>query len=179
MSDEKLMSLVKKGKLDALSDLFDRYHIRLYNFFLKLTHDASLSEDLVQNVFERIIKYRQSYRGDASFKAWMFQIARNVRTDHYRLNRIKIDDAVQPVQLHLTTGTQHEVMEQNERNQELERAIMQLKPEYREVLWLGWFEKMNYAEVGEIMGITVSNVKVRMHRAIKQLRRHYDKKSCL
>ena len=179
MSDEQIMTLVKKGKLDALSGLFDRYHVKLYNFFLRLTQDASLSEDLVQNVFERIIKYRQSYRGDSSFRAWMYQIARNVRADHYRLNRIKIDDAIEPSQLELTTGTHQEVMEINERNKELERAIMKLKPEYREVLWLGWFEKMSYAEVGEIMGITVSNVKIRMHRAIKQLRGHYNKTSCL
>ncbi len=173
------MSLVKKGKLDALSDLFDRYHVKLYNFFLRLTHDASLSEDLVQNVFERIIKYRESYRGDASFKAWMYQIARNVRTDHYRLNRIKIDDAVKPGQLNLTSGTHHEEMEKMERSKELEQAIMKLKPEYREVLLLGWFEKMSYAEVGEIMGLSVSNVKVRIHRAIKQLRRQYNKTSCI
>jgi RNA polymerase sigma-70 factor (ECF subfamily) len=179
MSDEKLMSLVKKGKLDALSDLFERHHVKLFNFFLRLTHDASLSEDLVQNVFERIIKYRRSYRGDASFKAWMYQIARNVRTDHYRLNRVKIDDGVQPGQLNLATGTHQEEMEKRERDQELERAIMCLKPEYREVLMLGWFEKMSYAEVGEIMGLTVSNVKVRIHRAIKQLRSHYNKTSCL
>lgn len=179
MSDEKLMSLVKKGKLDALSELFERYHVKLFNFFLRLTQDASLSEDLVQNVFERIIKYRQSYRGDASFKAWMYQIARNVRIDHYRLNRVKIDDAVQPGQLNLATGTHHEEMEKRERNQELEKAIMRLQPEYREVLLLGWFEKMSYAEVAEIMGLTVSNVKVRIHRAIKQLRSHYNKTSCL
>jgi len=172
--------MVKQGKLDALSGLFERYHVKLYNFFLRLTRDASLSEDLVQNVFERIIKYRKSYRGDASFKAWMYQIARNVRTDHYRLNKIKIDDAVEPVSLNRGTGNHQEVMEKQEEKQELKKAIMQLKPEYREVLWLGWFEKMSYAEVGEIMGITVSNVKVRMHRAIKQLKRHYNNKSsCL
>ncbi len=179
MSDEQLMDMVKKGKLEFLSRLFDRYHTKLYNFFLRLTHDASLSEDLVQNVFERIIKYRKSYRGDAPFKAWMYQIARNVRTDHYRLNKIKVDDSVKPGHLNLWTNTHHEVMEQQERNKELTQAIMKLKPEYREVLWLGWFEKMNYSEVGEIMGISVSNVKVRMHRAIKQLRTHYNKSSCL
>ncbi len=179
MSDEQLMDMVKKGKMEALSDLFERYHVKLYNFFLRLTQDGALSEDLVQNVFERIIKYRRSYRGETTFRAWMYQIARNVRTDHYRLNKVKIDDSINPVSLGLATGTQQEVMEKKEKRQELERAILQLKPEYREVLWLGWFEKMTYAEVGEILGLTVSNVKVRIHRAIKQLKRHYNKSSCL
>ncbi len=179
MSDEQLMAMVKKGKMEALSDLFERHHVKLYNFFLRLTHDGALSEDLVQNVFERIIKYRRSYRGEATFRAWMYQIARNVRSDHYRLNKVKINDSVKPVSLGLATGTHQEVMEKEEEEQELEQAILQLKPEYREVLWLGWFEKMSYAEVGEIMGISVSNVKVRMHRAIKQLRNHYNKSSYL
>lgn len=179
MSDEQLMILVKKGKLDALSDLFERHHRKLYNFFLRLTNDGSLSEDLVQNVFERIIKYRKSFRGDAPFRAWMYQIARNVRTDHFRLNKVKIDDGIEPVSLNLQTNTSHDLLEKKERSKALERAILKLKPEYREVLWLGWFEKMSYKEVGEIMGLSVSNVKVRMHRAVKQLKNHFDKTSYL
>lgn len=177
VSDEQVMIKVKNGQLSELSTLFERHHRKLYNFFLRLTNDGSLSEDMVQNVFERIIKYRKTFRGDALFRSWMYQIARNVRTDHYRLNKVKIDDEIEPTSLNLATRTSHELLEKKERKKELERAIQKLKPEYREVLWLGWFEKMNYADVGEILGLTESNVKVRMHRAVKQLKKHFDKNS--
>ena len=92
MRDEDVMKLVKNGKLDALSILFDRYHVRLFNFFLRLIDDRTLSEDLVQNVFERIIKYRSSYREGASVKTWIYQIARNVRIDHFRSQKWHKED---------------------------------------------------------------------------------------
>ena len=179
MKDEQLMLLVKKGKLDALSDLFERYNVRLYNFFLKLTHDSSLSQDLTQTVFERIIKYRGSFRNDSNFKAWIYQIARNVKTDHYRKNKVKLDDSVNVSDLNLVTDSLHVELEKVERRKAVQVAIKNLKPEYREVLLLGWFEKMSYAEVGEILGLTIPNVKIRMHRAVKQLKKHFNTMTCL
>ncbi len=179
MTDEQLMHLVRKGELDSLSELFNRHHKKLYNFFLQLTSDAALSEDLTQNVFERIIKYRSSFRADSTFKAWMYTIARNVRIDHFRLNKVKIDEGTQLTDLEITVKNIHEQLEQKERSKALQKAIRQLKPEYREVLLLGWFEKMTYAEVGAVLGLTVSNVKVRMHRAIKQLKNNLGKSNNL
>ncbi len=64
--DEDLMLEVRNGTGETLGVLFDRYHAPLYNFYSKLTGDRTLSDDLVQEVFLRILKYRQSYRaGDA------------------------------------------------------------------------------------------------------------------
>ncbi|HMI62951.1 MAG TPA: sigma factor, partial [Puia sp.] len=62
LSDEKIMLLVKDGHLSELTELFDRYHVPLYNFFLRLTVDKVISEDLTQNLFYRVIRYRQSYQ---------------------------------------------------------------------------------------------------------------------
>ena len=78
MTDEALMSAVKNGKLDMASDLYDKYSKRLYNYFVKISMDRSVSDDLMQNTFFRMIKYRHTYKDGNPFKAWMFQIARNV-----------------------------------------------------------------------------------------------------
>src|SRR5437588_62647 len=82
--DEDLMLQVRDGAGEMLAVLFDRYQTPLFNFYSKLTGDRALSEDLVQEVFLRILKYRQSYRPGTPFRAWVYQIARNARIDHFR-----------------------------------------------------------------------------------------------
>src|SRR5437868_11302933 len=81
LPDEELMFLVRNGVVEMLGVLFDRYQSPLFNFYCKLTGDRSVSEDLVQDVFYRILKYRKSYQSGMSFRSWMYQIARNVRLD--------------------------------------------------------------------------------------------------
>ena len=83
-SDKTLMLQVKNGDLDALGELFERYHHRLFGFFYRLTSRRDISADLVQDVFERILRYRTSYTGNGDFVTWLFQIARNRHADHYR-----------------------------------------------------------------------------------------------
>ena len=78
------MSQVRNGVGEMLGVLFDRYQMPLFIFFYKMTGNRTTSEDLVQEVFFRILKYRQSYREGTPFKAWMYQIARNARVDLFR-----------------------------------------------------------------------------------------------
>ena len=73
------MMQVKEGGIRQLALLFERYQNPVYRYFLQTVQDQSLSEDLTQNVFERIIKYRNSFREESVFKSWIFSIARNVR----------------------------------------------------------------------------------------------------
>ncbi|HXO75118.1 MAG TPA: sigma-70 family RNA polymerase sigma factor, partial [Puia sp.] len=83
LSDEKIMLLVKDGHLSELTELFDRYHVPLYNFFLRLTVDKATSEDLTQNLFYRVIRYRQSYQpAQGTFRSWIYRMARNIHADH-------------------------------------------------------------------------------------------------
>jgi DNA-directed RNA polymerase specialized sigma24 family protein len=106
LSDNALMQKVKEGDIDRLGLLFERYKKPLFGFFYGLNKDAGLSEDLVQNVFFRILKYRYLFRGEPAgrpgggdFKTWMFHIARNVKNDHYRKeNKLgKTDLRIRPI----------------------------------------------------------------------------------
>src|SRR5215470_5016737 len=83
-TDESLMLAVRNGELDQFAVLFERHHDRLFSFFYRMTADPPASEDLTQDVFFRMLKYRSSFGEDSDFRAWMYQIARNVRADHFR-----------------------------------------------------------------------------------------------
>jgi len=81
------MLQVRNGTSAMLGILFDRYQVALFNFYCKSTGDRSASEDLVQDVFYRILKYRHTYRQGTSLRTWMYSLARNARLDRTKNSR--------------------------------------------------------------------------------------------
>ena len=179
MKDEQLMLLVKDGKINYLGQLFERYNVALFNYFRRMTRREALSEDLTQNVFERVLKHKHTYREEFPFRAWIFQIARNVRMDHYRGEKVKYDANVDPLAMELTDKDTEVNARREDLKEEMERALGQLKDDYREVLILTRYERMKYAQVAESLGISESAVKIRVHRAIKQLSTVYQNLAAL
>src|SRR5881394_1762313 len=86
-TDENLMLAVRNGDVSKLGVLFDRHHRALFDFFVRMTGRRNVADDLVQDVFFRILKYRRTFRDESWFRAWMFHIARNARVDYYRSHR--------------------------------------------------------------------------------------------
>jgi hypothetical protein len=76
LTDHDLMLAVRDGELDALGELFERHHGPLFGFLSKLTGQRTAAEDITQIVFQRMLKYRHTYRDDGSFTAWMYHLAR-------------------------------------------------------------------------------------------------------
>jgi RNA polymerase sigma-70 factor (ECF subfamily) len=114
ISDNALMLKVKEGDLDKLGLLFERYKRPLYGFFYGLTKNGEVSEDLVQNVFLRILKYRYLFRGEGDFKTWMFHIARNVNNDHFRKNKLNAKDSLENWQERLGSNENRSTEIQND-----------------------------------------------------------------
>jgi len=81
VEDEQIMLEVRAGDVSKLEALFERHHRPLFRFFLHLTAQRAMSEDLVQEVFFRILKYRHTYQPEGSFRSWMYQVARHVHQD--------------------------------------------------------------------------------------------------
>ena len=165
------MDKVKNGDLDKLGLLFDRYKKALFGFFYGMNKDADLSEDLVQNVFVRILRYRTVFRGDGEFRTWMFHIARNVSHDHYRKKRIDARSSIEDWQDQLSEGTNRFTEYQHEEEMELLAVAMSRLPEEkREVLLLSKYQDKKYKEIAELLGCTESAVKVKVFRALQDLK---------
>jgi len=174
-TDEKIMHRVKDGHLSELSVLFGRYHIKLYNFFLRLTFDPVISEDLTQNLFYRIIRYRHTFDASAGdFRSWIYRIARNTHLDHCRQQRSFPRPLRQDEELHHpVTGTNEGYVEDD--FEKLDRALGLLEPGQREIIVLSRYQGLKYEEIARLHDLSVAAVKVRMHRAINQLRKLYFK----
>lgn len=171
--DEQVMTQVRAGRVEMLAILFERYHVRIYNFFLRLTADRPLSEDLTQELFLRILKYRQTYRGESKFSTWAYQIARNLHIDQLRSSRpeMPIDDLYEEAPCP-RPGPEKKA-ENGQETDLLSRALERLPLRKREVLLLSRFQNLKYGEIAGLLACSVESVKVQVHRSLKELRRHY------
>ena len=167
---DQLMRELKEGDLDRAADLFDLYHQRLYNFFLKSTYHREASLDMTQTVFYRMISYRRSYREGHPFRSWIYQIARNILSDYYRKEKV----AATFVDIESIAEQAESSSEQEDSYRQLYRALAMLEHDQRELLVMSKFQKMKYKEIAAIMNTTVGNVKVRVHRALQELKEQYN-----
>lgn len=165
------MMKVKEGDLDKLGLLFERYNQKLYHFFYRMTRRQDISEDLVQNVFERILKYRKSYSSNGSFSTWVFQIARNLHADHYRNNQKgeELNDYMNWDELEGNGLEPDNNQQQNEEVKRLQQALDQLDEVKKQTLVLSRFQGLRYSEIAKIMDCSESAVKVRIFRALREL----------
>lgn len=167
------MEAVKNGDLQQASVLFDRYHKRIFNFLARMALDRELAEDLTQNVFLRVIKYKSSYREGNRFQSWIYQVARNVFSDHYQSQKNRRSGFVDVEKMSDKMADDGDNQEQDEREKILHQSMAMLSEEQRELLVLTRFQQMKYEEVAAIMETSVANIKVKVHRAIAKLREHY------
>jgi RNA polymerase sigma-70 factor (ECF subfamily) len=170
VTDEVLMRLVRDGDLAKLGLLFERHHTSLYDFFYRTTGDRGAAEDMVQDVFVRILKYRRTFRNQGRFVGWLFHIARNTRADHFRSRQREERLSGEEAETPSTAPAVHEVMEADEQRSILHKALMQLPDEKREVIVLARYQGMKHDQIAEVLDVDVGTARVRLHRAINELR---------
>lgn len=174
LSDNALMLKVKEGDLDRLSLLFERYKKPLYGFFYSMNRESELSEDLVQNVFYRILKYRYLFRGEGDFRTWLYHIARNVSHDNFRKDKIRKKDSLENWQDRLAGDSNWATeMVKNDEMQLLSMAMDRLPDDKKEILLLSKYQDKKYKEIGEIIGCSEGAVKVKVFRALQELKNVY------
>ena len=173
--DNKLMMQVKDGDLDKLGPLFEKYKLPLYRYFFHRMCVGDDCEAMVQNVFIRILKYRNRFEPVGEFRSWMYSIAHNLGIDHLRKHsKWKIKNDVRDSDI-VEESTTEDMMIRSEESLRLKTAMNMLRDDYREVLVLSRFDNLRYREIGEITGSSEGAVKVRIHRALRELRILYDK----
>jgi len=169
LSDENLMLKVAEGNLDMLRILFERHHKHVLNFLYKMSGDKMLSEDITQEVFYKLMKYRTSYN-NGKFVSWLFTIARNSLATHYSKEKEKHLD-LDAIKYMLAEKEE----EKNENYSHLQRALNKLGTSDKELLILNRFQGIKYAELAEISGSTTGAVKTKISRALKKLKVIYFK----
>jgi len=183
LTDEELMLAVREGDVAKLGMLFDRYHGTLFDFFCRMIGNRTTAEDLVQDVFFRILKYRKTYRDESHFTTWMFHIARNTRYDHFKKHRGEVGFPEEGIDIPSRGPFPSQQFESEQQADLVKQALLKLPEEKRELLIWARYKEMKYEEIAQLLDVEVGVVKVRVHRAVKELREIYlrlsgEKASC-
>ncbi len=172
-ADRASMAALQAGNTAELGALFERHHRRLYGFCYRMTGRAEVSEDMVQEVFVRILRYRDNFRPESDFRAWLFTLARNVCNDHFRRSRVRaIEIAAEPDEHETTPSTEpgpEASYAERESSERLHRALLALDPGERELILLARFEMVRQRELAAYFGCTLTAIKTRLHRAVRRL----------
>jgi RNA polymerase sigma factor (sigma-70 family) len=174
ISDNAIMLKVKSGDFNKLGILFERYNRMLFGFFYRTTSNREVSEDLVQNLFIRIMKYRKQFRGDGKFSTWMYTIARNILADHFKQTRRK-GFKIELTEAHENIDNNGLDVEFEEKRQILKKAMNCLEPDKLELLILSRYQGLKYREIAKIMKSSEGAIRIKIFRVLNDLKEHYLK----
>lgn len=163
-ADELLFKQFCRGNQQAFQTLFKQYKAPLYTYCLRMVGESDRAGDAFQEAFFRAIKYRKTFDPTKKFSTWLFSIARNECRRVLSKERafVDLDDVFADESD--TGGLDYSEKEA------ISEALMQLPPAFREVILLYEYEDLSYEQIAEITNVSLSLVKVRIHRARKQLR---------
>lgn len=168
-TDCSVMQLVQSGETAQLAVLFERYHLPLFRYLLHLSGNHALSEDLTQEVFFRVLKYAGSYDANQSFATWLYQMARNSYYDAMQKRRGEAPSE-EALEIRSTEPMPEELFTRKQDVMFLQNALNRLRPDRREILVLSRFHELRYEQIAQILQCEVGAVKVRVYRALKELR---------
>jgi len=171
------MNLLQQDDETAFEQLVRRWETPMLNFFYRAMGDLDEAEDLRQDLFVRLYTYRASYRGDGTFRAWLYQLATNLLRSHLRrtktvvsLDAVESDGASESPEVSDTVPTVGEIAQRGERERLLRQLLERLAPDDREALLLRYYEELPYREISQALNIAETSAKSRVYRAIEKLR---------
>jgi RNA polymerase sigma-70 factor (ECF subfamily) len=172
-SDETLMLAWAAGDLPSFEQLYARHRTRLYRYLLRQLRQPALADDVFQDVWQRVVAARSEWTPDASFATWLYRIAHNRMTDHWRARPYRPpapSDADQRMARIPDPDTPERRLSEFEQRRTLQLAVDQLPPEQREVLMLRLEQELTLEQIAAITGVGRETVKSRLRYAMDKLR---------
>ena len=170
-----IRQFLEQGSQRALQALVEKYQGRVYTLCLKVIKDKEVAEEVAQDVFVKAFKELGQLKDRHKFPNWLLKIAYSKSIDQIRKKSIvkkAINEVDSPLLIEKKTPLDTTVI--NDRKQLLRHAIGRLPNEDASIITLYYLEEMNIKEIAEIVGISTSNVKVKLFRARKSLRTIFD-----
>jgi RNA polymerase sigma-70 factor (ECF subfamily) len=171
------------GREAAYRELIRRYQRPVFSLIFRMVRDRELAEDLAQETFVKVLNAIDSYRPEYKFSSWIFKIANNASIDHLRrrsLDTLSLDgsphaetaEAIEATTLQIGDEAESPLEEvaNRELGSQIEEAIGQLRPEYRNCILLRHVDGRPYEEIAEILDLPLGTVKTYIHRARNELR---------
>jgi RNA polymerase sigma-70 factor (ECF subfamily) len=183
LEDQRLVAELQAAEESAYERLIERFQGPVYNLACRLLNDPVEASDVVQDVFLKIFRYINAFRGESSLRTWVYRIAlheaynrRRWRLRH-RKGETALEDSFPDADMHerplVDAGeSPFDFTVNREAQLLLEEGLEQVSPVYRAALVLREVEDMSYDEIAEILEVSVGTVKSRIMRGREALRRY-------
>ena len=171
-SDTYYIERIQAGDTASFACLLDRYSRLVYSLILRIVRNKEDAEELTQDVFMKVFNKLGSFKGDSSFSTWIYRIAYNTAISEVRKNRpehLAIEESVMAdVSEDEIAGSLGSVGE-NEQTRRLDAALELLSPDERAIVLFFYMEDKAIEDIANITGLSIANVKVKLHRIRKKL----------
>jgi RNA polymerase sigma-70 factor (ECF subfamily) len=154
---------------DAFRAFYDRTARPLWNYLSRLTGEAPLADDLLQESYYRFLRTRVAWESETHRRAYLFRIATNLVRDGHRRSRFGRAVALPDPENDLRCSTSEDLAESTARKTDLRRAMSRLRPRERALLWLAYAQGQAHAEIAEVLGVKTGSVKLLLFRARRKL----------
>ena len=167
LDEARWLDAARAGEPWALEQLYQRHQGAVYALCHRLLGRTEDARDAAQTTFMRAFRQLPNFRGHSSLKTWLYRIAVNESLTQLRKRR----DTAELEEYTATIGDcQPSIVERLA----VQAAMAALKSEHRAVLVLFYWERLSYEEIGQVLGISLSAAKMRLHRAREEFRRRYE-----
>jgi RNA polymerase sigma factor (sigma-70 family) len=178
MTDEQIIGRVRGGETRLFGELVRRYQDPVYGMVVRAVGGSEDAQDIAQEVFLRVFRGIEGFRGDSKFSTWLYRVTWNLCADWLRRNRrpdrravmIEEADAMPDERVDVEEGFLGE-----EQRATVRRALGRLDEKYRGVVDLHYYQKLSYDQIAVVLGIPVKTVETRLYRARKMLRESLER----
>ena len=172
----------RAGDQNAFGRLVVAYQTPVYNLAYRMLGNAAEAEDAAQEAFLRAYKHLHSYDPNRPFHSWMLSIASHYCIDRLRRRRITWlpleDEIAAPYQLASSSPNPEAVVSRHEQEEKIQDMLTALTPIDRAAITLRYWYDCSYEEIAEMLNLTVSAVKSRLHRARHTLAERLEGETC-
>lgn len=183
LPDADVVALAQRGREAAFRELVRRYERPVFSLIFRMVRNSETAEDLAQDAFIKVLNHIDKYRPEFKLSSWLFKIANNVAIDHLRrrqLETVSVSGSphassateVEATSFDIPSGDVSALEEivARELGSSIEKAIGQLRPEYRSCIVLRHVEGRSYEEIAATLDLPLGTVKTYIHRARSELR---------
>jgi RNA polymerase sigma-70 factor (ECF subfamily) len=173
-ADDELMTLAQAGARDAFGVLVERHALRVVHVCARLLNDAELGVELAQETWVTVWTQRAHYRREGKFVVWLVTVARNRCRNRLRQQGVVRRHIESNVRSEATTPDQIDRLLEEERRRHVRNALAQLPEAMREALLLRYAEELRYDEMSNLLAVSESTLRSRVHHGLKLLRERLE-----
>jgi RNA polymerase sigma-70 factor (ECF subfamily) len=164
----RIISGCKNGDSRCFSQVVDMYATRCYGYFYRLTGNKDLSDELLSELFVKLVEKIGSYKG-GSFESWLFRIAANLFHDHLR-GKQRRRKLLEVRQEQVEIQTFEPKKSDDEQVDKLQTQLGRLDPDTRELITLRFYAQLSFKEIAELRSEPIGTTLAKTHRGLKKLR---------